>query len=118
MMHGQTQIKFTIQLCNNLQIVGHFVRLYLSMQLIQFLINCGTQLVIPRYKHRPIVFDTGVLRKVFGPKRKAVAAGKFVPVRSVKVYKGNRGIIKVVARWNVSGHLHTPAVLLARKQSC
>jgi hypothetical protein len=65
-----------------------------------------------------MVFDTGVLRKVFGPKRKAVAGGKVVPVCSMKVYKGNRGITKVVARWNVSGHLHAPAVLLARKQSC
>jgi len=55
-----------------------------------------------REKHRPKVFDTGVLRKVFGPKKRAVAGGKFVSVRSMKVYKGNRGINKVVAKCNVS----------------
>lgn len=71
-----------------------------------------------REKHRPRAVDTGVLRKVFGPKRKAAVEVKVVPVRSMKVYKGNSGIIKVIARWNVSGHLHAPAVLLAGKQSC
>jgi hypothetical protein len=71
-----------------------------------------------REEHRPRVCDTGVLRKVFGSKRKAVAGSKIVPVRSMKVYKWNRGIIKVVTRWNVSSHLQAPAILLAGKQSC
>jgi len=45
-----------------------------------------------------MIFDTGVLRKVYGRKRKAVAGGKVVPVPSMKLYKGNRCMIKVVAR--------------------
>jgi len=35
-----------MKLCKNLPIVGRFVRPYLSMQLMQFLSNRGTQLVM------------------------------------------------------------------------
>ena len=33
-------------MCKNLPIVGHFVHPYLSMQMMQFLTNRGTQLVM------------------------------------------------------------------------
>ena len=66
------------------------------------LCGCEPWFFTSRENHRPRVFDTGVLRKVSGPKRRAVAGGKVVHVRSMNVYKGNRGINKVVARCNVS----------------